>query len=685
MRGLFTILFFTAACNPPDTTPSESSDLPTTMVATTEELEVDKTFLDPVAVEAWRAGIATIIQADATVPHPRDIWRYAADFHVDRNKSDPLLGDPAIWDAIGATQAPGDYGLESNVPTPTADQALALEAQDKEWDAAQIWITLGRLDDAKRCSKELGEEGEWKAVAMIAVHTGDLESLDRATKHMVADDQITRTREVITYAYQFGKLEAAKHIVKTHDWKLTNVLSPFQVRDLATKGHGTLLLELLNKEIAAWEKNEFSGLPRHPGPEVVVADIALLAKFDPAEAKAYATRYLKLPGANVLIWTECGEGCYSEPVRGSLELYELVRQDKELRELYLARLRQAIDEMFPVPSADGTTPEIKPTINGVQPGSYSGWSSDMWGNGTEGNQLTAYLLRVRQMGDGELTRFWVEMLDTFPNRSGMDGSLEFDRELGRCALGLPFYQSVGDITPSEKFILEDLRGGANTQMSDTWVAWDKEFPTADDLSSVTDLFHILTRGEVLASRDAVIRAELKIEAVPGYEESLRSELESRFRRSLDAYYGDGWALKTQFGKAQSALKTNVAAQGLRRDRGLPVIELYPDTDEELADLVEPSMEALCLVLLAKCTHWHKTFPWPESVPTAEAPEGTTEAPATLAAPATATAVSNCTFINGNRPKVGEKYIVRCEGVTFLATGTFTVDHFVWSDLTPHTP
>ncbi|KKW33044.1 MAG: hypothetical protein UY76_C0010G0001, partial [Candidatus Uhrbacteria bacterium GW2011_GWA2_52_8d] len=100
------------------------------------EPEVDMTFVSPEAVEAWRAGIAAQIAEDAAIPHPREIWRYAADFKVDRSRPDPFLGDPAIWDAAGVAQAPGDYGLGSDMPTPTPDQALALEAQDREWDAA---------------------------------------------------------------------------------------------------------------------------------------------------------------------------------------------------------------------------------------------------------------------------------------------------------------------------------------------------------------------------------------------------------------------------------------------------------------------------------------------------------------------------------------------------------------------
>jgi len=680
VRSLVLCLFvLLAACRGSDETASLSPVSTAAPVAPPPaEPEVDMTFASPEAVEAWRAGIATQIQTDAAVPHPREIWRYAADFRVDRNRPDPFLGDPAIWDAAGVVQAPGDYGLGSDVPTPTPDQALAFEAQDEEWAAAELWIMLGRLDDAKRCSVELEKESEWKAVAMIAVHTGDLESLDRATKKMVDADQTSRTRVVIAYAFEQGKVDVAKHIAKSHGWSLAEVLDSNQVRELALKGDSSLLIDLLNKEIVAWEKNDFSGLSDYLAPQIVVADIALLAKIDKVRALEYARHYLTLPHANVLIWIECGEACYSDPVRGSLELYQLVHQDKELRELYLARTRQAVDAMYPINNLDGTALETEATIAGIQPDEYPGLSSGMWDSVTEGNLLTSYLLRVRQIRDPELTTFWVAMLDTFPSRSVMNGSLDFDRELGRCALGLPFYQSVGNITPTEKFILEDLQDGANTQMEDAWAA----LPDRERIEEVIYLFSLLTRGKVTSSREAAIRAELGIEQTPGQEESLRSELGDQFRRSLSAHYGEARALRQEFDKAQSALQTNEAAQSLRRQRGLPSIELYPDTDAEYDELMAPSLELLCASLTAKCALWPR-LTTPVVTEGLEATEPTVEEP-TAPAPAPVTP-TNCTFVNGSRPKVGEKYVVRCDDTTYLATADYKGGGvYDFTDLTPHT-
>lgn len=42
------------------------------------EPQVDKTFMDPSAVDAWRADIAAAVEADAAALHPLDLWRYTA-------------------------------------------------------------------------------------------------------------------------------------------------------------------------------------------------------------------------------------------------------------------------------------------------------------------------------------------------------------------------------------------------------------------------------------------------------------------------------------------------------------------------------------------------------------------------------------------------------------------------------
>lgn len=73
---------------------------------------------------------------------------------------------------------------------------------------------------------------------------------------------------------------------------------------------------------------------------------------------------------------------------------------------------------------------------------------------------------------------------------------------------------------------------------------------------------------------------------------------------------------------------------------------------------------------------------PPTAPTKVEPRSsaaTTNPPATPVTTTTPTEPTNCTFLNGGRPKVGEKYVLLCAQGQFTATGTYTVDHFVWSD------
>lgn len=305
-----------------ETPSSDSSPSPTARPIVIEP-EVDKTFMDSTAVESWRADIAAAIEEDATIQHPREIWKYVSDFHVDRSKPDPLLGDPSIWDAIQVEEPATDDHVATDILPPRADEALALEAEDREWDAAQLWIELNRLDDAVRCGAELEEEGEWKAVAMIAVHTGDLEALDRATTHLMADDQVSRTQDVVSYAFDQSKIDIARQIASRYEWTILKILDAGEIRELALKGDTSLLIEMLDREIVAWESGKLWSLDEYQPPVAIVVDIAILGQTDKVKAREYAGRYLKLNTANVFLWTECGEGCYSEPIRGSLELYSV--------------------------------------------------------------------------------------------------------------------------------------------------------------------------------------------------------------------------------------------------------------------------------------------------------------------------------------------------------------------------
>jgi hypothetical protein len=579
MTYLFAIFLFFAGCA------GEPADQ-----LSSPDPKVDMTFMSQQAIEDWRAGLVSIIQDDAAALHPRDIWRYVADFHVDVNRPDPFLGDATQWDASQATTLGVNVDLNQDVAVPSTDEAMALESRDEEWAASEIWMALGRLDDARRCARKLETEGEWKAVAMIAVRTGDLASLDRATKMMIDDGQVNRTQQVAQYAFEWAKIDVVKYIANAHGLKLSTILSPYQIRQLALAGDVSALIELLDEELSAWERGDHYFLSVHFTPSIVVADIVLLSKVDRAKALEYARSYLALPYANVFQWSECGEACEPRPVAGSVELYRLVRHNPILRALYFTRMRQAIDDIYPLSLEGSNRP---PTI-------IAGTGSRK--HGIPPSHLCSHLLHVRQLDDSDLTRFWVDILETFPNRIVLDRNLYFEREVGRYALGLPMSQDARNVSPNEKLILEAMQGRADIRMDETWASWNEHPPSAKDMDEIEMIFHVLTRGEVTGSRQMAIRAELGMEEVPGEPSLLRDDLRENLRRSLTAHYAalSNWPIQQRLAIADEAYQTNLAATKKRARLDLPTIELYPDTREELLGLEAPIRELMCQKLPARC-------------------------------------------------------------------------------------
>ena len=328
--ALMLVLFFLmSGCKKPDSSPIIIEITPTPY----PEPEVDRTFEDSGKTEAWRKEFAQKVEERLALPTPEKVLGYVKEFKVDSSKPDPFIGDPTVWDStwtypvFGATQ-------EKKTP-PNAETAKALETAGRHWDAAQEWVALGNTEAAKNCAVALAKKREWKAVALVSVLTGDLETLTNATTIMVKVNQITNTKEVVRFAFEKGKMNAARHICVTHGLEIAKVLYPEEIRSLARQGDGTLMPTLIEQ-----------GLKSFNSSYEVVADMMLYAKVFPKEARIYISRYLHMPQANEFVWVSCGEGCNTAPVRGSLELYQFVKSDPVLREIYFERIRQFINESF---------------------------------------------------------------------------------------------------------------------------------------------------------------------------------------------------------------------------------------------------------------------------------------------------------------------------------------------------
>ena len=578
-------ILFSVSCSKPTPVPVEAIVIPTPL----PEPEVDTTFSDKQAVETWRTEFAKRVDERVALPSPEKILAYAKDFKVDSTKPDPFIGDPTVWNA-NWTYLSASYAApaQTKKEKPNVEEAKALEAANRHWDAAQIWIQLGKMEDANRCSKKLAKKGEWKAVALIAVLTGDLASLSSATTKMVKARQVSRTKDVVYFAIEKDKMHAARHICNIHSWQLENILSENEIRTLARRGDPSLIPSLIQRGLKNWERQQYDR-----DSDDLVADIMTFAKSNPKEAKLYASRYLKLLQANVLIWVSCGEGCYNTPIRGSLELYQLIKDDPSLREIYFERTRQFINEAFPLTQGD-TSIEVVKTIAGEHVGNMDGWSTDMWGNMSTfndvGNLLFTYLLNVSRVNDHYLKDFWVQLMDTFPKRHGMDRVLAFEREIGRFILGLSVNVKADGLTPEESVILDVFQGHPAPDLVNLY----KVRPIASEeyrkkLPDVKSLFAFLTRGDVSPAREAQIRTELSIDQATPESNHLRFILRGKLEELMPTRQDDMAWMRSVFSKLEEALWTNMRAQKERAERNLLAIQLYPDTPEEFEEIIAPSL------------------------------------------------------------------------------------------------
>ncbi len=83
-------------------------------------------------------------------------------------------------------------------------------------------------------------------------------------------------------------------------------------------------------------------------------------------------------------------------------------------------------------------------------------------------------------------------------------------------------------------------------------------------------------------------------------------------------------------------------------------------------------------------------PTPTSEPVAAvtAPTMPTRLPvvSATASPTPAPDPTNCTFVNGNRPQIGDKYVLTCNEGEYVAAGEYKGGGvFLFSDFAPHTP
>ncbi len=563
---------------------------------------VDNSFQDPAFVTQWQSDLDSEIDRLVAVPDPRELFETTTSaYSVSMRQPETVLGDLTIWDA-GWTQWP-DTVYASEIESGNPAEAQAMERADQKWPAAQMFVSHGDMDSANRCAQKLFDEGSYKVAAMTAILTGDLDMVTRATTEMVERRLITKTFDVIRWAVQQGKAHAAMHIVSTHDFDMTEVVGEQTARRLARAGDASLLVPFIEDSLGEWEH---CGNYCYDLNLSVVADIALLGRHDPEKARGYAERYLHLPHANTMVWVRCGEGCYSDPMRGTIELYKLVRSDSELRQMYMDRTQQFVDEAFPVqvdPDVEDG-PQIEHLIAGDHAGSmFGGWSTGMWGGDYDyhnANLLLTLLVQVRELGDKPLTNFWVETLQSFGVRGNLDfeTSLALDRELGLGLLGWPMNATADDLSLAEQYLLSRLQGQPAPDLTPLWEQLESpehgDFTWEGPGTHLIWLHRMLLRGNVSdADRQRLLATFETGARTPdsGNEIDLEYSLSSQFDYALRIASGNPRDL-SGLSMPRYALKTNQRAQIERERVGLDPIDLYPDTEIEVEELLAPYLDRL---------------------------------------------------------------------------------------------
>ena len=543
--------------------------------------QIDETFSNPETLAKWHADIDAEITVSASEADPRELFEaIAATYSISMSNIEALFGEQETWNS-GYVR---DYGEElDQLPEPKSlETAAYLERQDQKWPAAQIFFAHGDFVGANRCAKKLFDEGSYKVAAMTAVMTGDLEMMTAATTKMVEKREITRTFDVIRFALQENKVQAARHIADTHDFDLTEVTNTHVARSAAIAGDPSLLPPFIEETLSQWESGRMYS---NFDPSSITADIAILGKTDPEQARGFAARYLKFPDANVVLWVRCGESCYATPMVGTVELYELVKEDPELRDAYLDRTREFVNDVFPVIPRDGDEHAWgEGTIHGVW-AEYADWSSDQY----DGHLLFTLLMSVRASGDSNLIALWTELLSSFGTRLGdyNGGNLAFEREMGRGILGLSVNPAAPDLELDQQYLLARLTGAPAPDLSPLWDQmsesrrYDRYETSSQDLSL---LIQMLLKGSVdQSAQEALLRKyELVVEEGNNTPASL---LSWKFQISMGAHYGTSHRFSALINAPWKALRTNKRAVSERASQGLAPIDLYPITEDQVDEMM----------------------------------------------------------------------------------------------------
>jgi len=421
-------------------------------------VEQDESFSTPEKIEAWKEEVVLLA---SSYPQVRDLHSTLTPlsfFTFDETSLQTLIGpdlyrvspqNPFLHPYADEDWCTGEQRLQDRDNVGTLTEAQKLEADDEEWRASRIYQHLKRTDDARRCMLALKGEGEWAAAGRLAVELGDFDTLNETVDAFRASNQTTKIRELVHYAIQLNHAGTAKHIVQRMEWKLYD--AQWETLTWAiTCGVEDLVPDILPDFITDFM--DADGLPR--GREhLLLAYVVLQAKTDKEKAVGYARTLLGNPRLNVVASVSCGEGCDITPAIGTVEFWNLIRHDEEMKTAYLDRIQDwfapfVLDATHPVWTESATVyggPYTSDLL--VWDISYPARTHLLW------NLLRA----VAQNGDPKLHATYLAILeqDTWAQPPPIN---PMEREVGRKILTGTWKLDAPDLTQGDRHVLSLLAG-----------------------------------------------------------------------------------------------------------------------------------------------------------------------------------------------------------------------------------
>jgi hypothetical protein len=278
--------------------------------------EPDRYFESGENMAAWIDSTVHVVQELKNAPRPEPELDPFKHFTL---KPENLAGDVSLWKI-----AEDNRFDPVEMPPVLLSDAINLEAGGERLAAGEKFAELGKTDDVHRCLESLRKDGEWKAVAMLAILLDDTKSLDHATDILMKDDHVSRTKDLIDYAVTKQHASMADHLAERHHFNVAAELSVYVLEDLARQGAVRYYADYVEARIGTEYYKEDS----------FTKSILMVAKHDRARALQLAEKYLGWKDVSVLI-EYCEGECSNKPQPGVIELYDLIKDNERLRQLFV--------------------------------------------------------------------------------------------------------------------------------------------------------------------------------------------------------------------------------------------------------------------------------------------------------------------------------------------------------------